>query len=99
MIYVTISKKEYGWINHNVKLIALSIVVTALCMNCIGIPFYSLGFCDSCGFHTINKSHYEQFVNFIIGVDYYLPMILIVPCIYLFYKLMKSKQTHKFNAE
>lgn len=45
MIYFTLSRKKYGPLNNNIKLITLSFVIGAICINCVGIPYYGVGFC------------------------------------------------------
>lgn len=58
MIYKTISRQVHGWINKNVKLLSVGLIVVTICINCVGIPFYGLGFCNSCQFIHSGYSAY-----------------------------------------
>ena len=87
--------------NRNVKWVTLGIVVGSVVVNCAGIPYYLPGFCNSCGFHgeSDQRTSYEEFVQFVIGVDYYLPMLLVVPVFYLVFNLVYRRRRGEFDGE
>lgn len=98
MVYKTILDGGQGWLYRNIKIITFGIVVVSIGINCVGIPFYGLGFCDSCGFEKNNNTTiYADIVEIIILADYYFPMLLMIPVFALIFHLICKKKRSLFK--